>query len=278
MEFEITGFRVRGHAVNQHSAEPPQGLTVKLLSSDGFLLKTAETDSRGEYVFANVASGEYALEAEHASWTLAAPSRQELSLGFGPAEIRTDFAVAGYRIAGNIENRSGVSSLEGVSVRLLRDGIQLAEARPTPAGNFSFAGLPSGSYALIPAVAPGAPEWTVEPPRVGVRIRGDSVELGAVFAVAGFRLRGRVVDERGIPVEHAHIGVDSRDSGVETGKEGTFVLEGMRKRLYMIDVGTAGKVESRRERKGSTFPSKRCRGNRGNWGNRGSRRTRFRIW
>ena len=241
MEFEITGFLVRGHTSNKHSSVPPQGLTVKLLSPDGFVLKTAETDSRGDYAFPNVVSGEYEIVAEHPSWTLDAPSRQVLSIGFGPAEIRTDFVVSGYRIAGIIENRSGVSSFEGVSLRFSReDGSLAGIAQPDPAGIFSLAALTDGIYTVIPAVLPGAPEWTVEPSSVTVRVRGDSVDLGTVFRIEGFSIRGRVVDERGIPVEKATIGVDSRETEVETGKDGTFVLAGMKHRLYMIDVGTAG--------------------------------------
>lgn len=241
MEFEITGFLVRGHTSNKHSSVPPQGLTVKLLSPDGFVLKTAETDSRGDYAFPNVVSGEYEIVAEHPSWTLDAPSRQVLSIGFGPAEIRTDFVVSGYRIAGIIENRSGVASFEGVSLRFTReDGSLAGIAQPDPAGIFSLAALTDGIYTVIPAVLPGAPEWTVEPSSVTVRVRGDSVDLGTVFRIEGFSIRGKVVDERGIPVEKAKIGVDSRETEVETGKDGTFVLAGMKHKLYMIDVGTAG--------------------------------------
>ena len=241
LEFEITGFLVHGHATNKHSPVPPQGLTVKLLSSEGFVLKTAETDSRGDYAFPNVASGEYVIVAEHPSWTLDKPSRQVLSLGFGPAEIRTDFVVSGYRIAGRIENRSGVSSFEGVSFQVSsEDGELVGVARPDPAGIFSVSSLTNGKYTVIPAVTPGAPEWTVEPSRITAEIKDDSVELGTVFRIAGFRMFGRVVDERGIPVEHARILVDSRETGVETGKEGTFVLEGMKNQVYLIEVRTAG--------------------------------------
>lgn len=272
MEFEITGFLVRGHTSNKHSSVPPQGLTVKLLSSDGFVLKTAETDSRGDYAFPNVVSGEYVIVAEHPSWSLDEPSRQVLSIGFGPAEIRTDFVVSGYRIAGKIENRSGVSSFEGVSLQFTReDGSVVGTAQPDPAGIFSLASLTDGIYWIIPAVAPGAPEWTVEPSKLSVRVRGDSVDLGTVFQIMGFNLRGKVVDERGIPVEHAKIGVDSRETEVETGKDGTYVLAGMKSRLYMIDVEPRGTIENRREKIRSIFRSKKWRGNRGNW------RTRFRI-
>ena len=272
MEFEITGFLVRGHTSNKHSSMPPQGLTIKLLSSDGFVLKTAETDSRGDYAFPNVVSGEYVIVAEHPSWSLDEPSRQVLSIGFGPAEIRTDFVVSGYRIAGKIENLSGVSSFEGVSLQFTReDGSVVGTAQPDPAGIFSLASLTDGIYWIIPAVAPGAPEWTVEPSKLSVRVRGDSVDLGTVFQITGFNLRGKVVDERGIPVEHAKIGVDSRETEVETGKDGTYVLAGMKSRLYMIDVEPRGTIENRREKIRSIFRSKKWRGNRGNW------RTRFRI-
>ena len=272
MEFEITGFLVRGHTSNKHSAVPPKGLTVKLLSPDGFVLKTAETDDRGDYAFPNVVSGEYVIMAEHPSWTLDEPSRQILSIGFGPAEIRTDFVVSGYRIAGIIENQSGVSSFEGVSLQFSReDGSFVGAVQPDPAGIFSLSSLTDGKYTIIPAVAPGAPEWTVEPSKMSVVIRGDSVDLGIVFQIAGFCLRGKVVDERGIPVEHARIGIDSRETEVETGKDGSYKLEGMKKRLYMIDVRTAGKFKNRHEKSRFIFRLSKLRGNRGN------RRTKYRI-
>ena len=43
-----------------------------------------------------------------------------------------------------------------------------------------------------------APAWTLQPSHIRVTVKDDSVSLGAPFAVTGFALTGRVVDETGV--------------------------------------------------------------------------------
>ena len=50
----------------------------------------------------------------------------------------------------------------------------------------------------VPRLTATAPEWGVEPSHIRVSVKEDSVELGAPFAITGFTLHGRVVDEEGV--------------------------------------------------------------------------------
>ena len=79
-EFEITGFRIRGHAHNKQSNSSVKGVQVTLFSQDGRGLKTVETDAEGNYTFDNVLSGEYTLKADHPSWVLALPVERSISV------------------------------------------------------------------------------------------------------------------------------------------------------------------------------------------------------
>ena len=74
-EFEITGFRVQGHAHNKQTGEFVPGVEVSLLSHDGVVLQTVATDDNGVYMFENVMSGEYTLRASHSSMALAEPTQ-----------------------------------------------------------------------------------------------------------------------------------------------------------------------------------------------------------
>lgn len=47
-EFEITGFRIRGHAPNKQSKSSVKGVQVTLFSQDGRGLKTVEIRRRRE--------------------------------------------------------------------------------------------------------------------------------------------------------------------------------------------------------------------------------------
>ena len=49
----------------------------------------------------------------------------------------------------------------------------------------------------MPSLTAAAPAWTLQPSHIRVTVKDDSVSLGAPFAVTGFALQGRVVDETG---------------------------------------------------------------------------------
>lgn len=236
IQFEVTGFRLHGHTHNLHSDVPTKGLEIRLLSSDGFVLKTVETDDSGDYTFSNVMSGEYILEASHGSWTLEEPSRQVISVGFGAVSVQTDFVVSGYRISGRLENESGSSSFDGVSLRFTRGDSVVKEITPEKDGSFVLSSVTNGVYDIIVVLLPGSPEWTIEPSKMRVSVNNDSVDLPESFVIKGFTLHGRVVDETGAPMKGVCIGIDSHVTSQCTGEDGTYFLPAMKERLYMIDV------------------------------------------
>jgi hypothetical protein len=80
VEFEVTGFRVHGKAESAHFTMGLSGITISLVSLEGNVIQSVETDAQGEYTLENVPSGEYSLHAEHPSWVISEPSTQQLSV------------------------------------------------------------------------------------------------------------------------------------------------------------------------------------------------------
>ena len=129
--FEITGFRISGHAHDKQTGAAVKGVQVSLLSQDGHTLNTVETDDNGNYLFENVISGEYTLHADHPSCVLAEPTSQSLSvwissvyhlqIGFGSVSVTEDFVVSGFKITGIVENKSGKHSLADIGLLLHRE-------------------------------------------------------------------------------------------------------------------------------------------------------------
>ena len=129
--FEITGFRISGHAHDKQTGAAVKGVLVSLLSQDGHTLNTVETDDNGNYLFENVISGEYTLHADHPSCVLAEPTSQSLSvgllfashsqIGFGSVSVTEDFIVSGFKITGIVENKSGKHSLADIGLLLHRE-------------------------------------------------------------------------------------------------------------------------------------------------------------
>lgn len=80
--FEITGFRIQGHAHNKQTHEFVPGVEVSLLSHDDVVLQTTTTDENGLYLFENVMSGDYLLRASHSSMALAEPTQFAVNVRF----------------------------------------------------------------------------------------------------------------------------------------------------------------------------------------------------
>lgn len=177
--FEITGFRLSGHTHHATSKTATQGIQVNLLSADNHVLKSVVTDANGDYVFENVVSGDYSIQAVHPSWVLAEPSTQMISVTnrspshfqvrFGSVEVSTDFVVTGFKITGSVENQSGSHAVEGVEMQLLAEegsgrSLPLSPPAPSPcpegcvvsvdaSGKFAFTNVQSGVYKLVGVVA-----------------------------------------------------------------------------------------------------------------------------
>ncbi|KAK8818259.1 hypothetical protein WA556_006079 [Blastocystis sp. ATCC 50177/Nand II] len=244
--FEITGFHLSGHTHHAASAMATKGIRVSLLSTDNHVLKSVETDENGDYNFENVPSGEYVLKAEHSSWVLAEPSTQMITIGFGSVKVNTDFVVTGFKIAGVVENQSGSHAITGIQMQISSDNAALdcASTACTVAvaadGSFEFRNLQSGVYMLTPSLTAAAPAWTLQPSHIRVTVKDDSVSLGAPFAVTGFALTGRVVDEAGEPMPGVCIGVNSHVTEACTDAAGAYTLPEMQEKLYMIDAHKEG--------------------------------------
>lgn len=175
--FEITGFRISGHAHDKQTGAAVKGVQVSLLSQDGHTLNTVETDEQGNYLFENVISGDYTLHADHPSCVLAEPTRQSVSVVLLPLSHSRSASAAWRwpRTSSSPASRSPVSWRTSPASTRLPTSVSFSTARMVvrlspsphpeplacestpagclvslaPSGAFEFRDVPSGRYLLV---------------------------------------------------------------------------------------------------------------------------------
>lgn len=217
--FEITGFRISGHAHDKQTGAAVKGVQVSLLSQDGHTLNTVETDEQGNYLFENVISGDYTLHADHPSCVLAEPTRQSVSVVLLPLSHSRSASAAWRwpRTSSSPASKSPVSWRTSPASTRWPTSVSFSTARMVvrlspsshpeplacestlagclvslaPSGAFEFRDVPSGRYLLVgfPLRSHAASLAGCQLAGVGDRARGAARERGRRLGGAGTRLR-----------------------------------------------------------------------------------------
>jgi len=140
------------------------GSTVTL---SGAAVATTTTDSAGNYTFAGLSNGTYAVTPSHSGYTFN-PSVQTAAIS-GANVTGVNFTAQSnptFSISGTISPITGGS---GSTVTL--SGAAAATTIANSSGNYTFAGLVSGSYTVTPANT----GYTFSPPNQSVTISTASV-------------------------------------------------------------------------------------------------------
>jgi hypothetical protein len=121
------------------------GTTVAL---SGAASATTTADSSGNYTFAGLGNGTYAVTPSHMGYTFSPTSESATVNGANVTAINfTDTAQAStYNISGTLSPAAGGS---GATVTLR--GPASATTVADSSGNYTFTGLPNGSYAVTPS-------------------------------------------------------------------------------------------------------------------------------
>ncbi len=139
---------VAGVTLRSDNDAPLSGLTVVLLAGDKEVASTVSAGN-GAFRFENLLLGVYDLSVS--PWGVVRRGVTATQEPVQPVTIRlTDGSNSS--LTGTVQSASG-ASLVGLTVKLARDGAQVAETTTAADGAFRFSGLPLGVYRLtIPGI------------------------------------------------------------------------------------------------------------------------------
>lgn len=196
--------------VHDPEGAPVDGAVVRLVGSAVWPPIETRTSSSGEYRFEGLASGVYELRAERKPPNTGGPflvSPPQEGVFLEPLQAKSvDLTLmVGGTLRGHVKALGSKAALEGVDLTLTEAGLSFwPRTTATDAeGRFVFEGL-----------LPTAHSLGVDHPSY-VPIRGASVAPGTeveVFLERGGIVEGRVVDERGFPIEGASLELQTQSA------------------------------------------------------------------
>jgi hypothetical protein len=135
------------YTISGQIAASGTGLSGVTVALSGASTATTTTGSGGNYSFTALAPGTYTVTPSRAGYTFTPPSRTFTNISSSQTGNFTANAAATYTISGRI-TRSG-NGFGGVTIAL--SGASTATTTTSSSGNYSFAGLASGTYTVTPS-------------------------------------------------------------------------------------------------------------------------------
>lgn len=243
--------RVRLEGTVRSAGEPLAGASVWVGRVDGAAVQgTTAADADGAFEIDLDAPGEHVIHVTYGGSAAWRPVRVPA------ADVhRVDFDFAAGTVAGKVSDASG-RGLANVHVWVVRDGLGAtggAAGATGQDGTWSIGSVPAGRY-VVYAGGLGAHESVPPYPleaRAGVVVRTGETTSGVELVLgAAAPVTGRIVDERGMPVESGGVRVRSVDGRLltnwraTTDAEGRFRIEDLGAGEHVLVAVTSGGVSS----------------------------------
>lgn len=207
----LAGLAIRGRVVNERDDSPLAGMLVTLHHDSWIDPVEARTDSEGQFAFTPLPEGNYRVALRGRSWRdPRGPIAMEATTGRHDLVLRLDEPPRTGAVAIALRERetgSPIVSSAVASVRCFEAGmdqdpadVSFVESPIDDLGTMTIGALGTGSH-LVEIRVPGFAQELVS---FEIRHAGERVDL-EVALDPGIELHGRVVDERGEPIEGARV-------------------------------------------------------------------------
>lgn len=139
---------IYGQVVGAGTMQPIAGAQIKVLDANGFVIKSVNSDSQGNFTVMGLAGGQYIVAASAAGFQTNQAGAIVLPNAATPVQLQLSQAVGA--IVGTIGPVVASTTIQLFDINNLLIGLVIADGN----GAFLFEGLPPGSYVLT-ASAPG---------------------------------------------------------------------------------------------------------------------------
>ena len=226
------GASVAGDVVAAESGEPIANIKVTVNAESFRAKQTVATNDTGQFSFATLADGKYTLTLDDPTRVLSGKAPEFSIAGAQDVEGLRLVAAVGGVVTGQAFDVDSGNPLEGVRIRGRSDSDrQTREATTDANGLYKLEGLGAGPYTIGRAWFEGYLHGERREDKKINAILGKTI-AGIDFPMKyGLRVKGRVVDAQGQPIDNASVSsraVNSGDEGEQTNtkEDGTFVHRG----------------------------------------------------
>jgi hypothetical protein len=196
------------------------GVTLTLT---GAATGTATSISEGSYAFTGLANGSYTITPSLAGGYVFTPTSLAVTVS-GASVTGKDFSDTGaYSISGTVTESS--AGLDGVTITLTGGSIGTPTTSTGASGDYSFAGIPNGSYTVTPSLA--AHSFT--PPSRSVAVSGGN-QTGVDFTASAviYHVSGTISLTAGGPLAGMTVRLSGASTDITTSAaDGTYSFAGV---------------------------------------------------
>ncbi|XP_062553237.1 BOS complex subunit NOMO1 [Armigeres subalbatus] len=253
--FGITGkVEIYGHDVGA------KGVQVELRSESNTKIGQTFTDSNGIFSFTPIKSGRYVIKVKHDKWHFV-KAEYTVTVTTGNTEIPAkSLVVSGFDVEGRIHSdgqpfvnvgfvlypekgaevllkcaSDNVPAVSGTNPNYSETAHCFVEANKAT-GTFTFAGVSSGKYRVVPVFNNKAIKFHLRPEAIEFSVGRDGLRLSESFEVTGFSVSGKVLQvENGSGVRSAKVKLNGKEVAT-TDNEGKYTLNNIQAGTYTIQV------------------------------------------